>query len=416
MAKMTIQDIAKVLVAKNNLPQAEAEAFVSAIFDVVETGIAKDKLVKIKGLGAFKVVNVDARESVNVNTGERVVIDSHDKITFTPDAMMKELVNKPFSSFETVVLNEGVEFDDTPAQEVTDQTEEATTTDDAVTTDTEQDKKIEAEAIEESNQSSEEAVPVQEEELPAQEEEVLTPEATILAPSQKDVAPTDEKPATVSIEENSHEENIYQEDTPHQTSWWKWLVVAIVCTGIGFAAGFYTRPYLTLYLSDSPKQDETETKANAETPALKKTAVDTLSVEPEQTPVVADTVETDSAKQVFATESATVSVATPDSVTKVQPKKEDVDYLKYDDMDVRVKTGAYYIIGTQSVVQAREGDNVAKVSRRYLGEGMSCYVEVYNGMSASTPLQAGQEIKIPKIIMKKTLKMRLEQQKNKNQQ
>lgn len=411
MAKMTIQDIAKVLVAKNNLPQAEAEAFVSAIFDVVETSIAKDKLVKIKGLGAFKVVNVDARESVNVNTGERVVIDSHDKITFTPDTMMKELVNKPFSSFETVVLNEGVEFDDTPALEVADQTKEATTTDDAVTTDTEQDKKIE-----ESNQISEEEVPVPEKELPAQEEEVLTPEATILAPSQEDVAPTDEKPATVSIEENSQEENIYQENMPHQTSWWKWLVVAIVCTGIGFAAGFYTRPYLMQYLSDLPKQNETETKANAEMPALKKTAVDTLSVEPEQIPVVADTVETDSVKQASATESATASVATSDSVTKVQPKKEDVDYLKYDDMDVRVKTGAYYIIGTQSVVQAHEGDNVAKVSRRYLGEGMSCYVEVYNGMSASTPLQAGQEIKIPEIIMKKTLKMRLEQQKNKNQQ
>ena len=126
MAKMTIQDIAKVLVEKNKLPQAEAEAFVAAIFDVVEAGIERDKLVKIKGLGTFKVVTVDARESVNVNTGERVIIDSHDKITFTPDAMMKELVNKPFSSFETVVLNEGVEFEDMPVQEDNEQTEVST--------------------------------------------------------------------------------------------------------------------------------------------------------------------------------------------------------------------------------------------------------------------------------------------------
>ena len=122
MAKLNIQSIAKVLVEKNELPQAEAEAFVAAIFDTIQSGIDKDKLVKVKGLGTFKVINVEARESINVNTGERLVIDSHDKISFTPDSMMKELVNKPFSSFETVVLNDGVEFEDMPTSTDEDET------------------------------------------------------------------------------------------------------------------------------------------------------------------------------------------------------------------------------------------------------------------------------------------------------
>ena len=116
MAKLTIQDLADVLVEKNDLSKQTAKAFVTAIFDIVQMGIRRDRLVKIKGLGTFKVVDVDARESVNVNTGERVLIDGHSKISFTPDATMKELVNKPFSGFETVVLNEGVEFDDTRCQ------------------------------------------------------------------------------------------------------------------------------------------------------------------------------------------------------------------------------------------------------------------------------------------------------------
>ena len=126
MAKLTIQDLAKVLVDKNGLSQQEAETFVTAIFDVVQNGIRRDRLVKVKGLGTFKVIDVDARESINVNTGERVLINGHGKITFTPDATMKELVNKPFSGFETVLLNEGVEFDDMTTAETTTEEESIT--------------------------------------------------------------------------------------------------------------------------------------------------------------------------------------------------------------------------------------------------------------------------------------------------
>ena len=112
MGKISIQDLAQVLVERKGLNKRDAAIFVSAMFDIIQTNLEKDKIVKIKGLGTFKIIDVDDRESVNVNTGERVLIEGHNKITFTPDSLMKELVNKPFSQFETVVLNDGVDFED----------------------------------------------------------------------------------------------------------------------------------------------------------------------------------------------------------------------------------------------------------------------------------------------------------------
>ena len=112
MGKISIQDLAQVLIERKGLNKHDAAIFVSAMFDIIQTNLEKDRVVKIKGLGTFKIIDVDDRESVNVNTGERVLIEGHNKITFTPDALMKELVNKPFSQFETVVLNDGVDFQD----------------------------------------------------------------------------------------------------------------------------------------------------------------------------------------------------------------------------------------------------------------------------------------------------------------
>jgi len=112
MGKISIQELANVLVERRRMNKRDASLFVSAMFDVVQQRLETDKLVKVKGLGTFKIIDVEDRESVNVNTGERVLIEGHGKITFVPDALMKELVNKPFAQFETVVLNDGVDFDD----------------------------------------------------------------------------------------------------------------------------------------------------------------------------------------------------------------------------------------------------------------------------------------------------------------
>lgn len=112
MSKNSLNVLGKKLAEKTGLSQQEAELFIKKMFDVVNEGLQDDKQVKVKWLGTFKVTSVKDRESVDVNTGERIVIDGRDKISFTPDNILKEIVNKPFAQFETVVVNDGVEFDE----------------------------------------------------------------------------------------------------------------------------------------------------------------------------------------------------------------------------------------------------------------------------------------------------------------
>lgn len=112
MAKVSVMEIAGMIASKHGLSQQDAEAFVISFFDLINDGLHREKAVKVKGLGTFKVIDVRERESVNVNTGERVLIESHGKITFTADPVMRDLVNKPFAQFETVILNDGVELED----------------------------------------------------------------------------------------------------------------------------------------------------------------------------------------------------------------------------------------------------------------------------------------------------------------
>lgn len=112
MSKSNISRLAKSISSKRGLTQAEAERFVSKMFEVANEGLHEDKLLKMKWLGTFKVTPVKDRESVDVNTGERIVIEGRDKISFTPDNILKEIVNKPFAQFETVVVNDGVDFSD----------------------------------------------------------------------------------------------------------------------------------------------------------------------------------------------------------------------------------------------------------------------------------------------------------------
>lgn len=112
MSKNSLNILGKKLAEKTGLSQQDAELFIKKMFDVVNEGLQDDKQVKVKWLGTFKVTSVKDRESVDVNTGERIVIDGRDKISFTPDNILKEIVNKPFAQFETVVVNDGVEFDE----------------------------------------------------------------------------------------------------------------------------------------------------------------------------------------------------------------------------------------------------------------------------------------------------------------
>ena len=112
MNKSSISILAKAISSKRGLKQAEAERFITKMFEVANEGLQEDKLLKMKWLGTFKVTAVKDRESIDVNTGERILIEGRDKITFTPDNILKEIINKPFAQFETVVLNDGVDFTD----------------------------------------------------------------------------------------------------------------------------------------------------------------------------------------------------------------------------------------------------------------------------------------------------------------
>jgi nucleoid DNA-binding protein len=110
--KVTLQNLIDIFSKENRLVKDKGDAFVRTFFDLIKEGLERDKFVKIKGFGTFKVIDIEPRESVNVNTGERFQIAGHSKVSFTPDASLKEIVNQPFSGFETVILNEGVVFDD----------------------------------------------------------------------------------------------------------------------------------------------------------------------------------------------------------------------------------------------------------------------------------------------------------------
>ena len=402
MAKFTLQNMANVLIEKNNLPKNEAEAFVAAVFDVIKECIERDRIVKVKGLGTFKVVSVDARESVNVYTGERFVIDSHDKISFTPDSMMKELVNKPFSSFETVVLNEGVVFDDIPMLEEPVVVEEPTVIEEPALV--EEPAVVEEPTVIEEPALVEEPVVIEE---PALVEEPVVVEESVKAEETGAVEKTALKVESAERQEEEKnqstdsvaEENVVK-DIKDPSKWWQFCIVAISCLAIGFALGFYTNKFLPQFgmahseETEQPLATDSATTEVATLPAQEVAAGDTLMK------VVSDT-------------ASVLTTAEEDSIA-AEPKQdaEKESYMKYESMDIRVKTGAYYIVGTESIVQAREGDNIAKVSRRYLGEGLSCYVEVYNGMEASTQLKVGQEVKIPKLILKKLMKQREKNQKN----
>ncbi len=393
MGRLSIEELSAVLSDKNGLSKQDAQKFVSAIFDLIQEGIERDRLVKVKGLGTFKVIGVDARESVNVNTGERVLIDSHSKISFIPDATMKELVNKPFSSFETVVLNEGVEFDDMPGGQ---EPETATTLEDDA-----------SDMIDEPNVTEEEK------EEPVLTTDVIVEESEQEAEVQMETPEPESKPEVepVAVTESVHEkEPVPVTEGKKDTKFnWKsqinniidmkkkpWNLI-VACLLIGFCLGYFAKG---IYEEKTRKVQTVEVFYPGDS------LFDTLYVVatvPSSGKSVADTSNTVK-KEVTGTEEDTVKsvqAAPKETPTAVN------DYLKYEEMDARVLHGAYYIVGTDCEVKAKEGETAERISRRYLGQGMSCYVEVYNGVNANTPLEEGQVIKIPKLVTKKSMKDKL---------
>lgn len=441
MGKLSISEIAQVLVDNKGLSQKDAENFVAAMFDIIQTALERDKLVKIKGLGTFKIIDVEARESINVNSGERVVIEGHGKVTFTPDASMKELVNKPFSQFETVILNEGVEFDDIEEE---DSTEKEVSSDElakddepevmpvavaeepisaALSDNSDREKVIEqyidslAGNYEEQESVAEEPVaepePVVEEHVaedPVKEELVAEPEPV---PA---IEPVEEK---TTFEEHVEEEPVAQQDVTEDTNeeqvadnededetddevnandeeeeersstlkWWIFSAVSLLLIALAAYGGY-------LYGLETAKKQQApfEFVAPADSVEVSEPVVDTLNV-----------VVPDSVAQENVADSAIVPV-NKDTVAVAVKTEPQFDSEKYERMDNRVRTGAYRIVGTDYTVVVRQGETMKRLCKRTLGEGMACYIEVFNEMEPNAPLVAGTKIKIPKLEWKRKKK------------
>lgn len=219
MAKSTLQAIAAVIADRYELKSSDATAFVAAFFDQIREGLAQDKQVKVRGLGTFKLQPVKARESVNVNTGERLVINGHDKMAFTPDNTMKELVNRPFADFETVMIKDGVNIDaiPTPAESATDEDGDECTTE---TTPTETESESSAEnhqpateekppVVDEGHTNRDEPQPVVKEVLPTEEEPLQ---------AEEDHQPSVDKNSLATEEDQPHNEEVKGQSDEEQTS------------------------------------------------------------------------------------------------------------------------------------------------------------------------------------------------------
>lgn len=384
MNKLTLNNIAKVLVEKNGLEPKEAMTFTMAMFDLIHDRLNEEGIVKVKGLGTFKMIRVEARESINVRTGERVLIDSHAKITFTPDAVMKELVNKPFSQFETVVLNDDVEFTDMKSEETTDETNNSEQSESLV------DVVSEGGTPEPAPVVAPEPAPVVAPEpvavvAPEPVAEVAPEPTPVVAPEPTREVP---EPTVPSADEESEEktsavQTCYEEDE-EESHWlrnigWAFLVLVLMAAS---AVGGY------LYgVGQIPSQT-----AMADTVSAVKV-----------NPVVTDTLVNDSLKAdsvAVKTEAKHEDKAA--SEQQPQEKTSQNPHDKYAEMDARVRTGAYKITGLDREVKVRAGDNLKRIARRELGsDDMVCYIEVFNKMNASAELKEGQTIKIPALKLKK---------------
>ena len=368
MNKLTLNNIAKVLVEKNGLEPKEAMMFTTAMFDLIHDRLNEEGIVKVKGLGTFKMIRVEARESINVRTGERVLIDSHAKITFTPDAVMKELVNKPFSQFETVVLNDDVEFTDMKSEETTDETNNSEQSESLV------DVVSEGGTPEPAPEPAPEPVA----EVAPEPTPVVAPEPTREVPEPTVPSADEESEENTSAVQTCYEED-EEESHWHRNIGWAFLVLVLMAAS---AVGGY------LYgVGQIPSQT-----AMADTVSAVKV-----------NPVVTDTLVKDSLK------ADSVAVKTEakhedKAASEQQPQEKTSQNLhdKYAEMDARVRTGAYKITGLDREVKVRAGDNLKRIARRELGsDDMVCYIEVFNKMNASAELKEGQTIKIPALKLKK---------------
>lgn len=466
MGKISLIELAGVISKRYGLNKKDATGFVTTMFDIIQQSLEQDKLVKIKGLGTFKIIDVDDRESVNVNTGERVLIEGHQKITFAPDALIKELVNKPFSQFETVVLNDGVEFEDpqpeteveTPEPEpeiieIHDPEPEVEVAETIEPTamplvdfgENEKEEEVAAKEIEEiADEEIPEWViePVKPEPTPEPEPEptpepelepepeptpepepVVEPEPepeAIAEPepeSEAEPEPTpepepeaDPEPSPEPESEEPEEESYVYEDEPSGgTKWWLVLLALLIGLAGGYVLGNYVpfstfqHPKMEILKPELPDSSVVKTMEDLEevdsVMAEEPEAEEAKAEEPQAEAPKAEEPKAEAPKAEAPKAEAPKAEAPKAAEPEKKPAEPQLD--QWQKKDTRVRTGAWRIVGTAQVYKVKEGETLKLISRRFLGPDMDCYIEVYNNLTADSPLKAGQEIKIPQLKNKK---------------
>lgn len=386
MAKTALQLIADAVAKKHKITVKEAEKFVSSMFDVMNEGLKTDKLVKVKGLGTFKVQAVKPRESVNVNTGERVLIEGHDKVSFTPDTTMKELVNKPFALFETVVLNDGVDFADLESKP--DEEEKKEKADETVVSDEEKKETKEAITTEISDEKPSEEMPQLSAEVPMAAIEPKEEVAEEREEGQKEIVEEKEifmeveaeavekQPETVKVQSETVLEK--QPETvseipkaaassiekPKKINWMLWVYIAVAIVAVMYFFGYK-------FGKDAALRDNKE--------VVRAQTKDSLAVKTKKT-----------AKK------PTVKIEKP--VAKVaQPVVDEADKFRQLSSDRRIRYGAYDIIGIEKTVVLKKGQTMQSYSRRALGPDMVAYFQVLNN---ATTMSAGDTMKVPKVELR----------------
>ena len=412
MAK--VNDFARELSEKYGLSLGDASDFVSAMFDVVKEELdGADSSVKIKGFGTFKVSAVGARASVDVNTGERIIIDGRNKISFTPEVLLRDRVNRPFVQFETVVLNDGVDF-----SEIEEESEEEL---DSVSETEPQGVQLSptAPTSQPTDQSTDQPAPAEQAQGVQLSPTAPTSQSTdhysssetaskaVNTEEHRDMARRLMTPKTETIEEDSEESDDKTTATAPEADdegiviggcrqrsprimYVLTIASFIILVSLGIGMYFlYQRIEEKNHVIDRLEsrlyaQQEAAERADAQPAvAVKDTIVSNDSLR------AAEKAKKDS---IAASKSAVEAKASQSSVApSTATTPSDYNY------DTRVRTGAYIIVGVAKTVTVQPGQTLASISKAYLGEGMECYVEVLNNRHS---VKAGEKLKIPQLKLK----------------
>ena len=417
MAK--VNDFARELSEKYGLSLGDASDFVSAMFDVVKEELdGADSSVKIKGFGTFKVSAVGARASVDVNTGERIIIDGRNKISFTPEVLLRDRVNRPFVQFETVVLNDGVDFSeiDEESEEELDSVSEtepqgvqlSQTVPTSQPTDQSTDQPAPAEQPQGVQLSSTAPTSQSTDHYSSSE----TASKAVNTEEHRDMARRLMTPKTETIEEDSEELDDKTTATAPEADdegiviggcrqrsprimYVLTIASFIILVSLGIGMYFlYQRIEEKNHVIDRLEsrlyaQQEAAERADAQPAvAVKDTIVSNDSLHAAELRAAEKAKKDSIAASKSAVEAkASQSSAAPSTATT----PSDYNY------DTRVRTGAYIIVGVAKTVTVQPGQTLASISKAYLGEGMECYVEVLNNRHS---VKAGEKLKIPQLKLK----------------